>query len=229
MLFSIDLSFRFCRKMYDDCGCTDDIWFREAPLCNLSNSSGIVCVDNLKASIDISTVCDCPNACDTKTYNVMTSKLDWPTKTSFPRFLATILHAARNDERLRTFVLDVIEEFNNQKGSVESESLTAIRASFGQFTVYFPDRSIEVVTERPVYTFVGILSSLGGLLGLYLGFSALTLLEVVDFVIDLLQHQKLKKRRNLVAVASPTEKACSLETESTGMQSKEAAAEMVAW
>ena len=181
--------------MAETCGCVDDVWMRQSRLCNLTDDVGMDCVDNLKAKIDLSSVCECPNACSMKTYDVSTTKSDWPTKLSFPRFLAIVYSSAKDDPGLRDFLLNVIEEYNAEKDSVESDAITAIRSSFGRFTVYFPDRSFEIVTERPVYTFVSILSSLGGLLGLYLGFSALTLLELVDLCIDSWQFMALKKRK----------------------------------
>ena len=51
---------------------------------------------------------------------------------------------------------------------------------------------MTVIDERPVYSFVLIVSNFGGLLGLYLGFSVLTVLEVIDFGFDLLEYLNLQ-------------------------------------
>ena len=58
--------------------------------------------------------------------------------------------------------------------------------------VYFKDLSETVIEERPVYSVVFILSNFGGLLGLYLGFSVLTVLELVDFGFDFIEYIRIK-------------------------------------
>ena len=194
------------------CGCVDDIWLREADLCNLTNEIGRNCVDDFRAVTDLSVLCDCPNACNIEAFEVTETKSDWPTKLSFPRFLETILDASKNEPRLRKFLLKAIAEYNEDKNTLASNSISAVKSTFGRFTVFFPDRSLEVVTERPVYTIVDVLSSLGGLLGLYLGFSALTLLEIVDLILDVWQYgfvkiSKISQQRdqsNSVLVVSGT-------------------------
>ena len=181
--------------MLELCGCVDDIWLQEAELCNVTNEMGKKCVDDFRAVTDLSVLCDCPNACNIEAFEVTETKSDWPTKLSFPRFLETILDASKNEPRLRKFLLKVIAEYNEDKNTLASNSISAVKSTFGRFTVFFPDRSLEVVTERPVYTIVVVLSSLGGLLGLYLGFSALTLLEIVDLILDVWQNRVAKRSK----------------------------------
>ncbi len=64
--------------------------------------------------------------------------------------------------------------------------------------VYFTDLSETIIEERPVYSFVEVISNLGGLLGLYLGFSLLTVLEIVEFWFDFVEYMQLKGKRKIM-------------------------------
>ncbi len=75
------------------------------------------------------------------------------------------------------------------------------RSTFGSLKVYFPDLSETIIEERPVYSFVVVVSNLGGLLGLYLGFSLLTLLEIVEFWFDFAEYLQLRGKRKLLEKA----------------------------
>ena len=73
-----------------------------------------------------------------------------------------------------------------------SLALLSIQSTFGRFTVYFSDLSISLIEERPVYNFVIVISNFGGLLGLYLGISVLTVLELFEFGFDFVEFMNLQ-------------------------------------
>ena len=177
--------------MDQNCGCVDDILYQEGKLCTLDEIEKRECVDHLKSQFNPIRDCDCPNECDSDSYSVMMTKLDWPTERSFPRFLATV-HSSLSSQNSQQFLLDAIDKYQAEKASLETQAITAIRGTFGRLNVYFSDLSMTVVEERPVYNIVAIVSNFGGLLGLYLGFSLLTILEVVDFAFDLVEYCNLQ-------------------------------------
>ena len=177
--------------MDQTCGCVDDILYREGKLCTLEKIDSRECVDDLKSTFNPIRDCDCPNECNSNSYAVMMTKLDWPTERSFPRFLATV-YSSLASQNSQKFLLDAIDKYQSEKSTLDTQAITAIRGTFGRLNVYFSDLSMTVVEERPVYNIVAIVSNFGGLLGLYLGFSLLTVLEVVDFAFDLVEYCNLQ-------------------------------------
>ena len=186
------------RKQSEECGCVDDIFFREAALCSLGQTEARKCVDTVQEVFNPTSDCDCPNDCETLTYDVMLTKLEWPTKRSFTQFVAAINGVLRSNKSL-TFLLAAVSKYQEEKMNLDDQALSSIQSSFGRFTVYFSDLSMSVIEERPVYNVAIVMSNFGGLLGLYLGFSVLTILELVDFGFDIVEYFTLqgKQLRNV--------------------------------
>ncbi|ESO09380.1 hypothetical protein HELRODRAFT_168361 [Helobdella robusta] len=59
--------------------------------------------------------------------------------------------------------------------------------NYGKLEVYLRDFSYKVVAESPNYEFQQFISDIGGILGLYIGFSLLTIVEYLEFLLDLLK------------------------------------------
>ena len=85
-----------------------------------------------------------------------------------------------------------MEKYEKEKLTMGNEALIAVKSTFGRFNVFFSELSMTVIEERPVYNLVSVVSNFGGLLGLYLGFSVLTILELVDFAFDMIEYFNLK-------------------------------------
>ncbi len=66
------------------------------------------------------------------------------------------------------------------------------RRNFLQVDVFYPELSYEDVQQNPAFKFLSLLSEVGGFLGLLLGASVLTVVELVDYIV-LNLVQKLKK------------------------------------
>ena len=178
-------------ELAQKCGCVDDISYNKSRLCTLHEYNATTCVDRLKAAFNPNRDCDCPNECNAERYDVTITDLDWPTKRAFSQFLASFHRYMRNDYSRRLLV-DALDQYKDEKTSLDRHSVASIKATFGRFSVFFSDISVTVIEERPVYSFVLVVSHFGRLLGLYLGFSVLTVLELFDFGFDLLEYLRLK-------------------------------------
>ena len=117
----------------------------------------------------------------------MITSLDWPTEKSFPRFLATI-NEALTSKLAQRFLLNALNKYRVEKATLDNQAIAAVRDTFGKLNVHFLDISKTFVGERPVYNVV----SWFPILGLYLGFSVMTTLEVVDFFFDFIEYINLK-------------------------------------
>ena len=79
------------------CGCVDNVLYDGAQVCGTEDVLATKCVDNLKDNFDPSRDCYCPNTCDGVQYELMTSRLEWPTKRSLPQFTASVYTALNRD------------------------------------------------------------------------------------------------------------------------------------
>ena len=109
---------------------------------------------------DIQRVCyDCPVNCETTSYNF---------KTSFRKFPAKSLPSS------------VLENYENKTMAIEE--------SFLSLKVYFDELKYTNITQLPKFDALDLIASIGGYMGLLLGISFLTLVEVLEAFMTVLSH-----------------------------------------
>ncbi|XP_075247907.1 degenerin mec-10-like isoform X2 [Convolutriloba macropyga] len=182
------------RAKFLQCGCVDDLTFTESRLCTLDQKESRTCVDKLSETFNPNTQCHCPNECTSSSYDATITQLEWPTNRSLSRFVTNVYQQLNNDSAV-LYVIAAIEKYLDDKLAYTQEGLSHLRSTFGSLTVFFRDLSETVIDERPVYNFVMIISNFGGLLGLYLGFSVLTILELADFWFDFMEYMRLRGKK----------------------------------
>jgi hypothetical protein len=92
-----------------------------------------------------------------------------------------------------------INEFSNEKAQEYFEhkllkpkyeqfnsSLDEVKQSIINLNVFYDRMSFTEITEKPSFTFVDLVSNVGGTFGLFLGISLLSLLEVVETIYEML-------------------------------------------
>ena len=60
-----------------------------------------------------------------------------------------------------------------------------VKQNFISVTIYFGSFDVRTISEIPIYSFWGFLSTLGGALSLFLGLTFIQLFEVIELVIKL--------------------------------------------
>lgn len=70
------------------------------------------------------------------------------------------------------------------------------RENFIKVDIFYKDLSFEKVSLQVSFELMSLFSEIGGLLGLLLGASILTLLELFDFIVLLGVHNFRERRRN---------------------------------
>ncbi|CAG5119337.1 unnamed protein product, partial [Candidula unifasciata] len=114
--------------------------------------------------------CDerCPPACDRTTFDTVVSQAHWPSDARFDDFVETL----NGSGLLNTSSLD--------KPSLER----FVRSNYLRLAIFLDSMEFLEFVTQPKYDWNLLLGTIGGLLGLWLGFSLLTGLEIAEVLID---------------------------------------------
>ncbi|XP_059145900.1 degenerin del-1-like [Physella acuta] len=115
----------------------------------------------------------CPPACTQKLFQTTVSTAVWPA-----------------DRHLDRYVKFVNKTFAKKKivYNWTSNPHEHIRKNFLRLEIYYETLRYEVISTSATYHWNNLLGNIGGQLGLWLGFSVLTAIEVCQFIIQVLIH-----------------------------------------
>ncbi len=127
--------------------------------------------------------CDCPLECENSGYNFKISYAQYPTLIFFKSFL-------QNHSLVRSRFSNANDiTFENVKNSV------------GRLIISFDEMKETYINEEVKTEVFDLISSVGGFLGLFLGFSSFSLIEIVEIILKILIfffNLLVKKRRSQV-------------------------------
>ena len=110
----------------------------------------------------------CPLECDSIDYATTLSSLIYPSRDFYNLFS---------------------DEFNNRFAELTDVNYTVtydlIKEYFYSINVYYSSTQYTYINEQPQMTLVGLFSNLGGSLGMFVGFSVFSLLEIFELVLML--------------------------------------------
>ncbi|KAE8582196.1 hypothetical protein XENTR_v10019993 [Xenopus tropicalis] len=78
-----------------------------------------------------------------------------------------------------------LKEMGGQMRDI-ADSPSMIRDNFVKVVVYFKQLNFELIEEEPSMTEINLISNMGGLVGLWVGFSVCTLAEFFELFLDVL-------------------------------------------
>ncbi|XP_033096490.1 degenerin-like protein unc-105 [Anneissia japonica] len=173
------------RQIMEQCGCYD-IYYpnnetrshpkeRTVKPCDLTNKKDDECVEDFQKRFRGSgySKCLCKQPCNTTSYTSDISTSYWPSDN----------YKENLKERLVNFSKPL-------RKTVEADCRDnkAIRLNLLNLDIYYQDLNYEVITQSFTYTFIDLIGALGGLVGLWLGLSILTIFEVFELFIDLTRY-----------------------------------------
>ncbi|CAH1241300.1 ASIC2 [Branchiostoma lanceolatum] len=142
-----------------ECGCSDELIAINSTLCSVLNKTQECCRQEVrKRHEDGNLPCDCRQLCNEDSYSLWLSSSLWPSDS----YVWYVLENIHTRSQARNLPLDPGE----------------VRQNLARVHVYFRDLNYELITENPTYTEETLLSGLGGLLGLYVGLSVITVFEL---------------------------------------------------
>lgn len=159
-------------KVLDACGCIDlHVKFDNLKKINVPkfcnhkhNSTDSICLENLFAlnSEALNNECEikCPLECHSTSYTFSNSHSVFPTDSSYSKLKRT-------------------SAYLNSLGHMKSVAKKLVK-----FNVYFDEMNYQYYSELPAMTITDLFGNLGGTLGLFLGFSVLSTVEIIEFIIN---------------------------------------------
>ena len=126
----------------------------------------------------------CPPSCEISYYTMTPSAASWPRS------------GCQDEQILKTELTSTYRKVINFKSMAANEQLDFIQDTSLVFSVYFETTSVETYMSSPKYDGAVLFSNFGGALGLCLGFSALTGIEILELMGDLICFLFRKVRMN---------------------------------
>ncbi|XP_035700289.1 degenerin deg-1-like [Branchiostoma floridae] len=163
--------------LLDKCGCSDELITINSTLCSVLNKTQECCRQEVrKRHEDGNLLCNCRQSCEEDSYALWLSSSLWPSD----RYVWYVLDNIHTRSRARNLPLSPNE----------------LRQNLARVHVYFRDLNYELINENPTYTEETLLSGLGGLLGLYVGLSVITVFEFINLVVDVVKVACNKERKD---------------------------------
>ncbi|GFN77021.1 acid-sensing ion channel 1 [Plakobranchus ocellatus] len=133
------------------------------PICNTTDFITAHCVSVVEEAFRDNTldcIKNCPPACEESSFSTTVSSVPWPTH-----------------DYLQTLLVQHALHLNM------TQLLKAAERSFLKLEIYYDSLIVDKVVNQPAFTWNKLLSDIGGQLGLLLGFSILTAVEILELVV----------------------------------------------
>ena len=129
--------------------------------------------------------CPCSPDCKTETYHAFSSIAEWPSSTFTPYFIEYLRKNSDSDiiqDYLTKTLTGLAGDLSNMRRIQEE-----IRKEFVRVEIYFMELNFEQIKQKPSYLITNLLTDFGGNIGLWIGWSVLTFLEILILIFNLLK------------------------------------------
>ena len=168
--------FNLCmqRNIINACGC---YWTRYTrmygaqPCLNLTQLECVLSEQN--AFDEEKCISDCPLECDSLSYHYSLSSLTFPSQSILDKFYSdtNILNYVQSTYGVDLSTKELVKKF--------------FQENYVALNVYYLNFEYTQITEIPTFTWIDLLSQIGGSLGMFLGFSLFHLIELVEILMVL--------------------------------------------
>ena len=174
------------REINTKCYCSASLFVRINDLKDCENPSEISCAmiaaDDFYNQ-DINTKCSpyCPRECDSITYSLSVSHSFFPNP-KFSDFLISHPTIQTKFQLAKTLTNDT-KLFTNDSVYIDKDEL---KKSLAMININYDDVKYTKVSQIPKMTFEDLLANIGGQLGLFIGISFLSFVEIIDTLIQII-------------------------------------------
>ena len=210
---SIPFTFVECRNMcihkivMDNCGCVSTKYITRSRengkscvhylFTNKTKSDELMTCEDKFAKINhtnFQDLCNCHWPCDDMSYPAIMSHSLWPNRKSLESFIEQeILNHPKWDH------LKAYQHYQKLKSSnaTRDEIYEWVSSHFLKLIVYAQSNIVSVKEQIPMYTPTDLLCQVGGCLGLWVGMSVITLVEILDLFVNVLSDIFSFKKSNV--------------------------------
>ncbi|XP_070558969.1 amiloride-sensitive sodium channel subunit gamma-like [Ptychodera flava] len=162
--YSVVLCMKEClqKNLIERCGCVTDVLI-DYDKCSVLNTTQQRCrqvVEALYEEDDLN--CTCKNPCHEVTYAAQVSSSLWPS------------------ERYETHLYGVLAD-KSIKAAITLQDVTESRRNLVRLKVFFEELNFQTIIQTKAYKIENLLGDIGGTLGLYIGLSVITVVEIIVF------------------------------------------------
>ncbi|GFO31707.1 amiloride-sensitive sodium channel subunit gamma [Plakobranchus ocellatus] len=162
------------------------------PICNTTVPKTTMCIEKIEKDFSdnkLGCIKNCPPACEESSFSTTVSSAPWPNRD----YRQTLLWQHGLDQNV-------------------TQLLEAAESTFLKLEIYYDSLILEKVVNQPAFTWNKLLCDIGGQLGLLLGFSILTAVEILELVVmdlglgiglRLLGRFRIQKQNGRQEVAAP--------------------------
>ena len=141
---------------------------------NISYNTLLRCMNRELTSIDLNS-CNCKPHCFEETYSFTTNRYPWPSKRQ----------------------ISTLSKMVNKLEGVENRTLNLsdLRDRLAKVSISYETFKEVVHIEAPLYDFLSVASDVGGQMGLFLGASIISLIEILSLLIVYITRKIFKKSK----------------------------------
>ncbi|XP_070562378.1 uncharacterized protein [Ptychodera flava] len=176
--YSISACQRDClyRETFKKCGCVP-VSYLSKPYCDVLNKTQDACVQLINFFYQNAKLqCDCRQRCSITEYTKMMSLTSWPSSSYSPRLISSLLAV---NPKIRSIMT----------------SDDAISKNLARVKIYYESLNLERISEVKDYPDSQLMADVGGALGLWIGLSIITVVEFLEFLLDVISKGTTKKER----------------------------------
>ena len=159
--------------------------------CNDNDANQKQCVETTQKYLAMGVLQACIDAycappCSEVKYNKVISSGAWPSVSVMNHYISKLNESGHHSGN---------DIFHTSK--TQAELYSFLQQNLLKLDIYYENMSPEVIKSLPKYDWSTLLSNVGGTLGLWLGFSILTAMEVLELFLDFMIHtcSKLTSKR----------------------------------
>ena len=153
------------------------------PLCSGWNATSRDCtVEVSKLYKNGNFTCPCNAACNDVLFSKEASTAEWP-NVNYTPYLIEKLRKYTTSDRITEYLQKIVSD---PSASVESLN-TNIKKNFVRVEIYYQNLNFQKIQEKPSYSTTQLITDFGGNIGLWIGWSVLTFLEIFVFFINMMK------------------------------------------